>query len=145
MRRLPYRGGAPAINDLVGAQIPLSVGTVADALQQHRAGTIRMIATTGAVRSQFTPEVPTLKEAGHDIVADAWYGMWAPKGTPEKLVTEMNRAMVAILAKPDVRERLASFGLVATRTSAARLVEIMREQTARWQPVIAESGYRLDN
>jgi tripartite-type tricarboxylate transporter receptor subunit TctC len=145
MRRLPYRGGAPAINDLVGGQVPLSVGTVADALQQHRAGNILAIATTGAGRSQFMPEVPTLKEAGYSIVADAWYGMWAPKGTPTKEVAEMSQAMATILARPEVKTRLEGFGLVATGTSAARLVEIMREQVARWQPVIEESGYRMDN
>lgn len=145
MRRLAYRGGAPAINDLIGAQIPLSVGTVADALQQHRAGTIRTIATTGANRSQFTPEVPTLKESGYAIIADAWYGIWAPKGTPANLVAEMNQALVTILAKSEVKERLAGFGLVATGTTAAELVVIMREQTARWKPVIDKSGYRMDN
>jgi len=145
LRRLAYRGGAPAISDLIGGQIPLSIGTVADALQQHRAGTIRTIATTGGTRSQFMPEVPTLKDSGYDIVADAWYGMWAPRATPPDLVGEIAAAMLAILAKPEVKRRLAALGLIATGTSGARLSEIMAEQVARWKPVLDETGYRMEN
>jgi tripartite-type tricarboxylate transporter receptor subunit TctC len=145
MKKLPYRGGAPAITDLVGGQIPLSVGTVADALQQHRAGTIRTIASTGDKRSEFLPEVPTLQESGYGIVADAWYGMWAPKGTPTPLVAEMNRAVLSVLAKPEIKARLQALGLVATGTTGAKLSEIMQEQAARWKPVLEDSGYRMDN
>ena len=145
MRRVPYRGGAPALNDLVGGQIPLSVGTLADALAQHRAGTIRIIATTGERRSPFTPDLPTLKESGFDLVGDAWYGMWAPRDTPASVVADMNAAMVATLSKEAIRSRLTDIGLVATGTSADRLVELMRGQVAQWKPVIDESGYKMEN
>lgn len=145
MRRVPYRGGAPAINDLVGGQIPLSVGTLADALQQHRAGNVRIVATTGESRSPFTPDLPTLKESGYDLVGDAWYGMWAPKGTRQNIVADMNGMMVATLAKPAVKERLAGLGLVATGTTPAALTDLMKEQVAQWKPVIDESGYRMEN
>lgn len=145
MKRLPYRGGAPAINELIGGHIPLSVGTLADALQQHNAGTIRMIASSGGTRSKFTPDVPTLKESGFDIVADSWYGLWAPKGTAAGITSELNKAVVAALAKPDVIARLDSIGLVATGTSAADLTNIMRANVTRWKPIIDESGYKMDN
>ncbi len=145
MKRLPYRGGAPAINELVGGHIALSVGTLADALQQHLAGTIRIIASSGAARSAFTPDVPTLKESGFDIVANSWYGLWAPKGTPARLVAELNAAVVAALAKPDIKAKLETMGLVATGTRADALTDIMRENAARWKPVIEASGYQMDN
>ena len=145
MRRVPYRGGAPALNDLVGGQIPLSVGTLADALGQHRAGTIRIIATTGERRSPFTPDLPTLKESGYDLAGEAWYGMWAPKGTPAGLVSDMNSAVVASLGRAGVKERLTQLGLVGTGTSGEALTELMRAEVARWKPTIDESGYRMEN
>lgn len=145
MRRVPYRGGAPAINDLVGGQIALSVGTLADAYAQHRAGTIRLLATTGAERSPFTPELPTLKEAGYDVVGDAWYGLWAPRGTPSGLVGEMNRAVRAALERPATRARLTELGLTAAGTAPEALLEAMRAEVARWKPVIEASGYRMEN
>jgi tripartite-type tricarboxylate transporter receptor subunit TctC len=145
MKRLPYRGGAPAISDLVAGHIPLSVGTLADALQQHRAGNLHMIATSGEKRSPFVPEVPTLKECGFDIIADAWYGLWAPKGTSDVVTAKLNDAVVAALAKPEVKQRLEGFGLVAAGTSAVTLTELMKANVARWKDVIEQSGYKMEN
>ena len=81
MTRVPYRGGAPIVNDLVGGHLPFGVITVADAIAQHRAGGVRILAVSSAERSPFLPDVPTLKENGIDLVADAWYGMWLPAGS----------------------------------------------------------------
>jgi tripartite-type tricarboxylate transporter receptor subunit TctC len=144
MRRLPYRGGAPAMNDLVGGQIPLSVGTLADALQQHRAGKVRIVAVAGKQRSPFLPEVPTLIESGFNIDGDAWYGFWAPAKTPAATIGKLNGAVVGALQKPEVKQRLEALGLVPAGTTAQRLVDLMRENRSRWEPVVRESGYRMD-
>jgi tripartite-type tricarboxylate transporter receptor subunit TctC len=78
LTRVPYRGSAPIINDLVGGHLPFGIATLSDAIPQHRAGGVKIIAVSSAARSPFLPEVPTLKESGIDLVADAWYGMWLP-------------------------------------------------------------------
>jgi tripartite-type tricarboxylate transporter receptor subunit TctC len=143
MRHLAYRGGAPAIQDLVANQIPLSIGTLADALAQHQAGTIRILATSGAARSQFTPDVRTLKESGFDVVGDAWYGVWAPKGTPAAETDVMGAALRKVLARPEIKERLLKVGLVATGTSADELVAMMRRNVATWKPIIEAGGAEM--
>ncbi|NOU08170.1 MAG: hypothetical protein HOO99_18505 [Hyphomicrobiaceae bacterium] len=140
MRHLAYRGGAPAITDLVGNQIPLSVGTLADALAQHQAGSIRILATSGTKRSQFTPDVPTIIESGFDVSGDAWYGMWAPKGTAKAQTDVVGAALRKLLTRTDVKERLFKAGLVATGTNGDDLVAMMKANVARWKPVIEAGG-----
>lgn len=145
MQRLPYRGGAPAMTDLVGGQIPIVVGTLADALQQHRAGTIRVVAVASEKRSPFVPDVPTLSESGYKLVADAWYGLWAPAGTPKDVTAKLSGIVTASLQREDVRKRLLDLGMIATGTSPQRLVEIMQENTRTWAPIVAESGYTIES
>jgi tripartite-type tricarboxylate transporter receptor subunit TctC len=145
MKRLAYRGGAPAINDLVGGQIPLSVGTLADALQQHRGGNLRILAVASEKRSPFAPAIPTLKESGFDIVGDSWYGMWAPKGTPADVVSAYHKAAAAALADAGVLSRLETLGLVPSPSTPERLTALMKDNAARWAPIIAASGYRMEN
>ena len=145
MRRLPYRGGALAITDLIAGQIPIAVLTVADALQQHKAGTVRILGVTSQKRSPFVPDVPTLKEAGIDLTGEAWYGMWAPAHTPAATISVLNAAVQRTLAKPEVKAKLESFGLIGTGTSPADLTRIMREATEQWRPVIKDSGYTMEN
>ena len=82
MTRVPYRGSAPIVNDLIGGHLPFGITTLSDAMPQHRAGGVRILAVSSAERSPFLPDVPTLKESGIDLVADAWYGMWLPAGSP---------------------------------------------------------------
>src|SRR5258705_5899292 len=83
LTRVPYRGSAPIINDLVGGHLPFGITTMSDAIPQHRAGGVRILAVSIAARSPFLPEVPTLKENGIELVADAWYGMWLPAGSSQ--------------------------------------------------------------
>lgn len=143
MKRLTYRGGAPAITDLIGGQIPIVVGTLADALQQHRAGTIRIVAVTGEKRSAFVPEVPTLKESGFDLVGDAWYGMWAPAKTPREAIAKINAAVAAALANPEIMQRLETLGLVAMGSTPAQLTASMKDNTERWGPIVKATGYTM--
>ena len=84
LTRVAYRGGAPIMNDLIGGHLPFAISTLTDAIPQHRAGGVKVLAVTSAERSPFL-EVPTLKECGVDLVADAWYGMWLPAGASAPL------------------------------------------------------------
>ena len=78
---------------------------------------MRILAATGAVRSPFLPDVPTLKDSGVDLVAEAWYGMWLPAGSPPEFVRQLSAAAVAALAKPEVREKLLAIGLIPVGTT----------------------------
>lgn len=144
MRRLPYRGGALVMNDLVAGQIPIAVVALSDAIQQHRGGTVRIVGVPSRSRSPFLPDVPTFIEAGVGIDGEAWYGLWAPAKTPAAVLERINAAVVATIKDADVKKRLDTFGLVPTGTSPARLVEIMRENTAQWGPIVKESGYTME-
>lgn len=144
MRRLPYRGGALAMNDLVAGQIPISVGTLADALQQHRADKIRILAVTSRTRSPFLPDVPALVETGYNLEGDAWYGLWAPAKTPKEIVDRVNAAVVAALKDEGVKKRVEAVGLIPTGTDPAGLTAIMRENTERWGPIVKETGYTME-
>src|SRR5262249_14481113 len=92
MTRVPYRGSAPIITDLMAGHVPFAVTTLADTITQHRAGGIRIVAVSGPTRSPFLPEVPNLKEAGVDLVADGWYGMWLPAGCTPRFCNKKSRA-----------------------------------------------------
>ena len=91
MTRVAYRGSAPIINDLIGGHLPFGITTIADAIPQHRAGGVKILAVSSAERSPFLPDVPTLKESGIDLVADAWYGMWLPAGSPPEFARQVER------------------------------------------------------
>jgi tripartite-type tricarboxylate transporter receptor subunit TctC len=89
LSRVPYRGSAAILNDLVGGHVPFGITTLADALAQHRAKGVKIIAVSSAERSPFASEVPTLKESGIDLVADAWYGMWLPAGSSPEFASKL--------------------------------------------------------
>ena len=105
MTRVAYRGSAPIINDLIGGHLPFGITTIADAIPQHRAGGVRILAVGSAERSPFLPEVPTLKESGIDLVADAWYGMWLPAGSPPEFAGKLSAAASGCIAKPEVARK----------------------------------------
>ena len=107
LTRVAYRGSAPIINDLVGGHMPFAISTLTDAIPQHRAGNIRILAVGSATRSPFLPDAPTLKESGVDLVADAWYGMWLPAGASPDFAKKLSEAAATALAKPEVKEKLA--------------------------------------
>src|SRR5581483_503910 len=119
VRHVGYRGSAAAMTDLVGGQIPMVVTTTSDVLEQHKAGSVRVLATSDRERSPFLPGVPTFREAGYDIEGSGWYAIYAPAGTPAEVVARLNGAIVAGVRTPATKERLLAFGLVPTGTSAA--------------------------
>ena len=141
LRHVGYRGSAPALTDLVGGQIAIVVTTTSDLLEQHKAGRIKVLATSDAARSPFLPDVPTFKEAGYDIVGSGWYGVFAPAKTPADVVARLNAAIVAAVQQPQVKERLLGFGLVPTGTSAAELGRIQKADSELWAHPVRESGF----
>jgi tripartite-type tricarboxylate transporter receptor subunit TctC len=145
MTRVPYRGSAPIINDFVGGHLPFGITTIADAIPQYRAETLKILAVTSGTRSPFLPDVPTLKENGIDLVADAWYGMWLPAGSSTDFAMKLSEAAVTALAKPDVKEKLLAIGLVPQGTRPEGLAKKLAANTALWQPIVKATGYKIEN
>jgi tripartite-type tricarboxylate transporter receptor subunit TctC len=145
MTRVPYRGSAPIINDLIGGHLPFGITTIADAIPQHRAGGVRILTVSSAARSPFLPEVPTLKESGIELVADAWYGMWLPAGSSPAFAKQLSGAVATALAKPDAREKLLAIGLIPVGSTADGLTQELAANTAFWQPIVKASGYKITN
>ena len=145
MTRVPYRGSAPIISDLIGGHLPFAVTTLSDAITQHRAGAIRILAVSTAERSPFLPDVPTFRDNGIDLVADGWYGMWLPAGSPPEFTAKLSAAVGATLAKPDVREKLQAIGLIAVGSPPEGLTKQLAADTAFWQPIVTSTGYKITN
>lgn len=145
MTRVPYRGGAAVVKDLVGGHLPFAVITVSDAFPSHQAGSARILAVSSAQRSPFLPDVPTLRESGVDLVADAWYGMWLAAGSSPEFVKQLGAAVGAVLAKPEVRERLLAIGLIPVGSTPEGLAQELAANTAFWQPIVKATGYKITN
>ncbi|MEJ7930278.1 Bug family tripartite tricarboxylate transporter substrate binding protein [Ramlibacter sp. AN1015] len=144
MAHVPYRGGAPAAQDLIGGQVPLMVDTASETLEHHKAGRVRILAVTGEQRSRALPDVPTLREAGIDVAADAFFGLYGPPGMPAELVARLDRAVADALRAPEVQERIAGFGLVASHASGAELARTQAAHLKRWEAPIKASGFKAE-
>jgi tripartite-type tricarboxylate transporter receptor subunit TctC len=145
MTRVAYRGSAPIINDLLGGHLPFGITTVADAIPQHNARGIKILAVSSAERSPFLPDVPTLKESGIDLVADGWYGMWLPAGSPPDFARQLSAAAVTSLAKAEVREKLLAIGLIPVGSTPEGLTQEIAADIALWQPIVKATGYKITN
>ena len=141
MTHVPYRGSALAMTDLAGGAIAAAITPVTEALELHKAGRVRIIATTGSVRTPFVEGVPTLKELGLDVEAPLWYAVYAPAATPPATLDRLRAAIHAGLAAPAAKERIAKLGLVPAPSTAAEMVAIQRREFEMWGPVIKASGF----
>jgi tripartite-type tricarboxylate transporter receptor subunit TctC len=142
MTHVLYRGGTPAMNDVLAGQIPMTFGTVVQALPQYQAGLMRALAVTAEQRYPAIPNVPTFREQGIDLVASEWYVMLAPAKTPRAIVDKLNKELRRIFAIPNLSDRIASIHLVASTPDEAR--EFVRSETARWAPVIKQLGLKAE-
>lgn len=141
MTHVPYRGAALAITDLAGGNIAATVTPLTEALELHKSGRIRILATTGATRTTFLPGIPTFKEAGMNVDAPLWFGLYAPAATPKAVVDGMRSALHKSLASADMKEKMSRLGLVPAPTSLADQLVLQRKETEMWGPVIKASGF----
>jgi len=141
VEKIPYRGTAPAITDMMAGHLPFALSPSAQFTEMHKTGKLRLIATSGEQRSPFTPEVPTFKESGYNLVGEGWYALFAPGKTPDAIVERYSAAVQKILKEDDTRQRILSWTFVPTGTTPQRLREIQIEDNKRWEPVIKASGF----
>jgi tripartite-type tricarboxylate transporter receptor subunit TctC len=145
MTRVAYRGSAPVINDLLGKTLAFGITTIADAMGQHRAGGVKIMAVSSAERSPLLPDVPTMKESGVDLVAEGWYGMWLPAGSSSEFAAKLSMAAATALAKPDVKQKLLAIGLKPVGSTPEDLTKELADDTAFWQPIVQATGYKVEN
>jgi tripartite-type tricarboxylate transporter receptor subunit TctC len=145
MVHVPYKGSGAYMNDLMGGQVPSAIDTVADLSEQHRAGKIRILATTGAARAPATPDVPTFAELGlKNVVASGWFGFFAPPNTPKAVIDTLNRGINKALTSPDVVERLTKLGMDPATSTPDEFAKIVASDYAKWGPIVKASGFTAD-
>ena len=140
-----FNGSAPLMNALVGGQVPASVDTLADLTEMHRAGKIRVLASSGTQRSAALPDVPTFTELGlKDIVGLGRYGFLAPAGVPKATIDRLNAAIAQAVQSADLKERFLKLGLEPQTGSAEQFGKVLAADAGRWGPVVKASGYTGD-
>jgi tripartite-type tricarboxylate transporter receptor subunit TctC len=142
---VPYKGGGPAMGDLVGAQVHLIFATAASAIPHIKSGRIKGIAVTTAKRSTLLPELPTISEAGlAGFDANNWYGLVAPAKTPRAIIDQLNAEVTKILNMPDVRTTLFNQGLDPAPGTPEQFGAYIKSERAKWAKVIKESGAKAE-
>jgi tripartite-type tricarboxylate transporter receptor subunit TctC len=144
MVHVPYRGGGPALIDLLGGQVQLYFGTTASTIEYIRTGKLRALAVTTATRQQVLPDVPTVAELVPGYEASSWYGIGAPMGTPAEIVDKLNREINAGLADPKIKARLTDMGGIALAGPAAEFGKLIADETEKWGRVVKFSGAKPD-
>jgi len=145
MTHVPYKGGAPAITDLLGGQVELFFSGMPPALPHVKAGKVRALAVTSETRSRQLPDVPTMVEAGvSGFVVENWQGIFAPAGTPQAVVEQLNRDINSVLGSPAFAENLAAQGAEPSGGSLESFREFVRQQDAHYAELAKATGTRAD-
>jgi tripartite-type tricarboxylate transporter receptor subunit TctC len=142
MTHVVYRGGTPALTDVVAGQIPMTFATVAQALPQYRAGQVKALGVSSPARYSSVPEIPTFREQGFDVVAAEWFGFLAPAGTPKPIVAKLNAEVRRIMAQPNFGERLQAIELFSS--SPEELGAFVQGEMDKWSPLIRQLGLRAE-
>jgi len=141
MTPIHYRGGAPALQDLVGGHIPASINPMSEALPLANSGRVRILAVSSTRRSKFLPEVPTIREAGYNVVVDTWLGAFLPAKAPREIMRALSAAIAEAVKSPEMIDSLAKFGSEPRFQPPDEFAATVKADTARWGPVVRASGF----
>jgi tripartite-type tricarboxylate transporter receptor subunit TctC len=144
MQHIPYKGVAPAINDVLGGQVPLAFASLPSALNYIKAGKLQAIAISSAKRSSAAPEIPAIAETYPDCVGEVWVALFAPSDVNADAAKKIQVAMGKALARPDVREKLSAQGLDLSPVAPAKLNALLKEEIVKWAKIVKASGAQLD-
>jgi len=142
LRHVPYRGSAPGIQDLIGGQVPAFSSPIGDYLPHVKSGKLRVLATSGAQRSRFLPDVPTYAEQGFkDLVMSEWYGFFLPPKAAPDLAQRAAAAIRAAVQAPEVVEAFAQLGVEAGANTPAEMAKAVRDENAAWGGIVKKVGF----
>jgi tripartite-type tricarboxylate transporter receptor subunit TctC len=141
---VPYRGAAAAATDVVAGQVPMTFGSLAGLMPFVRSGQLRTLGVCTEKRTQLAPDLPTLAETIPGLYANAWYGLFAPAGTPKEIIARLNTDIIKLMDSPEMRERLVGLGVEAAPGTPDQLATLMREDLVRWSKIVKDSGAQLD-
>jgi tripartite-type tricarboxylate transporter receptor subunit TctC len=145
LQLVPYKGGQPLVNDLLGNQIPAGTSVISDYLVLHRAGRLRLLAHGGSARPSYAPEIPTYAELGYpDLVGRTTIGFFARGGTPPKLIAQLSKAVNDALKTPDVEEHLKKLGLEPVGGAPEDYQKTILSERNKWGPIAKEAGIKID-
>jgi tripartite-type tricarboxylate transporter receptor subunit TctC len=145
LTNISYKGGAPAMVDLVAGNVQLMIATMAVAVGQIKAGRLRALGVTSGKRFELMPQIPTVAEAGvPGYEAVFWFGTFAPAGTPREVVTRLNGEIRDVLKVPEVRRRLLESGLVATGGTVEEFAAFVPAESKKWAKIVKEKGIKAE-
>ncbi len=145
MVHIPYRGGGPAVTDVMGGQVPLLWVSIPAAAQQVKAGKLRALAVSTLKRSPAFPDVPTMQEAGvADFEVDSWYAMLVPAKTPRAVIDKLNKALNTVLAEPAVRNQLLEQGADAVGGTPEALGKVIAAELPKWAKLAKDANIKAD-
>ena len=144
MVHVPYRGAGPALTDLIGGRVQVYFAPMASAIEHIRAGKVRSLAVTTAMRSEALPDIPTVGDFVPGYEASGWFGVGAPRKTPVEIVDKLNRDINAGLADPKLKARLADVGSLVFVASPSEFGKHVAEETDRWGKVIRAAHIKAE-
>lgn len=145
MMHIPYRGGGPAITDVIAGQVPLLWVSIPAAANYVKTGKVKALAVSTVKRSPVFPDVPTMVELGFkDYEVDSWYAMFVPAGTPQAVVDSLYKATVKVLAEPAVKEKLLGQGAEAVGSTPAQLAAVVKAELVKWKKVTREASIKAE-
>jgi tripartite-type tricarboxylate transporter receptor subunit TctC len=144
MVHVPYRGGAPALTDLIAGQVHVMFDNIPTSAEHIKAGRLRGLAVTSAARSEVLPDLPTVSDFLPGYEASAWYGLGVPKNTPDEVIDKINKGMNAVLADPKSQARFAELGASLLPGSPADFSRLVADETEKWGKVVRFSGAKPD-
>jgi tripartite-type tricarboxylate transporter receptor subunit TctC len=144
LTHVPYRGGAPAISDLLGGQVQVILNPLPETIEHIKAGRLRALAVTTAERAPTLPDVPALKEFLPGFDASSWYGIGAPRGTPVEIVTRLNAEINAVVNESKLKTRLLDLGGMVITGSPSDFGKLIADETDKWAKVMKFSGAKAE-
>ena len=144
LTHVPYKGASPAITDVIAGQVQLMIGNLPPILPHIKSGKLRALGVTTATRFAATPDLPPIAETVPGYESLAWFGLFAPAATPKELVNKWHADVVAVLALPDIRDRVVQLGFQAVGNTPEAYAALIRNDIAKWQHVVKVSGAKVD-
>jgi tripartite-type tricarboxylate transporter receptor subunit TctC len=144
MVHVPYRGTAPALQDIMGSTVDLFFDNLGSSMSLHVGGKLRILGTCGSERVTSLPDVPTVRETVPDFASVTWFALMAPKGTPEAIIARLNAAVTDILREPGIREQFAGIGVQAAPMEIGATAKFIDDERVRWADIIKSANVTLD-